>query len=441
MKKNNERVNPGYKMTPLGVIPEDWEQVTVSKCFKFVKSYPISRDGLTRSNYDSATFCIHYGDIHSFYQTAFLDFSTQANIPQIEGNKNNLSEKDYLIDGDIVMADVSEDYEGIGKNVVVMNIGGKIAVGGLHTIVLRCIDNSVDKYFSAHIFDGEAIRNELRKKATGISVYSVSKASLNALLLNLPPISEQKAIAKILSTWDEAIDKTRQLIEQKELRKKALMQQLLTGKKRLKGFTGEWRWVRLGSVFSEILTTNNGGDHEVMTISARRGFISQNAKFNRVIAGDSLGKYKLILYHDFAYNKGNSITYKMGCIYRLEDQESAVVPFVYICFRSTPQVCSNFYKHWFLASGLDRQLNRIITSGARSDGLLNVNSQDFFALRVIYPTLEEQKAIGEILQKADEELILEKQKLEQLKLQKKSLMQVLLTGKKRTINLTIDITN
>ena len=185
-------------------------------------------------------------------------------------------------------------------------------------------------------------------------------------------------------------------------------------------------------VFDRIYNINDGDDkHSVMTISAKRGLISQEDKFDRVIAGDSLKKYTLLSKNDFAYNKGNSKTYQMGCIYQLEDIESALVPFVYICFSPTEKVYSAFYKHWFLAHGLDRQLNRIITSGARGDGLLNVNTDEFFKLKIPYPTLEEQTGIAQVLQAASNEVRVLRNKLDKLKEQKKGLMQVLLTGKKR----------
>jgi type I restriction enzyme S subunit len=111
--------------------------------------------------------------------------------------------------------------------------------------------------------------------------------------------------------------------------------------------------------------------------------------------------------------------------------ESALVPFVYICFNPTGLVDSKFYKHWFFAHGLDRQLKKIITSGARGDGLLNVNTDDFFNLKVPYPPKEEQTAIAQVLQAADKEIQLLKAKSEKLREQKKGMMQVLLTGKKR----------
>lgn len=273
---------------------------------------------------------------------------------------------------------------------------------------------------------------QLHKLADTSTIPQINNKHIIPYLFSLPPLPEQKAIARVLGTADEAIHTTEKLIAQKELRKKWLMQQLLTGKKRLKGFSGEWKEMRLGKLFNQIRNVNDGGDsHSIMTISSKRGLISQEDKFDRVIAGESLKKYTQLSKGDFAYNKGNSKTYPMGCIYRLEEKESALVPFVYTCFSPTELVDGLFYKHWFLAHGLDRQLNKIITSGARGDGLLNVNSDEFFKLKVPHPDKEEQTTIAQVHQVADKEINLLKAKAAKLREQKKGLMQVLLTGKVR----------
>jgi type I restriction enzyme S subunit len=289
-------------------------------------------------------------------------------------------------------------------------------------------------FFEDYLFHNLDFRyDELRQLSTGEG----GRGGLNLNIINsvkipIPPLPEQHAIAKVLGKMDEAINANNQLIAQKALRKKWLMQNLLTGKKRLKGFSGEWKEIKLGKLFNEIKSVNDGATtHSIMTISSKRGLISQEDKFARVIAGDSLKKYTQLTKNDFAYNKGNSKTYPMGCIYQLEVNESALVPFVYICFSPTELVDSKFYKQWFLAYGLDRQLKKIITSGARGDGLLNVNKHNFFNLKTIYPPKEEQTAIAQILQAADKELSLLKAKTDKLKEQKKGMMQVLLTGKKR----------
>ncbi|MBO6515218.1 MAG: restriction endonuclease subunit S [Bacteroidia bacterium] len=246
-----------------------------------------------------------------------------------------------------------------------------------------------------------------------------------------PSLKEQSKIAEILSTWDEAIEQTQKLIEQLKQRKKGLMQQLLTGKKRLKGFSGEWGSVKMKDLFEEVRDRNDGGDHEPLTISAKSGFISQKMKFDKIIAGSSLSKYIKLQKGDFSYNKGNSKTYQMGCVFLLEKFDTAVVPFVYISFRKKGGVHNVFYKHWFAAHGLDRQLKAIITSGARGDGLLNVNKRDFFNLIVPQLPLDEQIEIASVIENATHEINRHEEKLNLLIEQKKGLMQQLLTGQKR----------
>ena len=247
----------------------------------------------------------------------------------------------------------------------------------------------------------------------------------------VPPFPEQQKITKILSTWDNAIEKQAKLIEKLELRKRGLMQQLLTGKKRVPGYTKKWETKKIKEIFQPVEDINNGYNHIPMTISARLGLISQQEKFDRVIAGDSLKKYTLIKHGDFVYNKGNSNLYEMGCIYQLETEQSAVVPFVYICFRSNGDINSDFYKYFFLNHGLDRLLKKIISSGARGDGLLNVNKEDFFELTVPYTSIEEQAAISKVIKAADLALNTAKTKRNFFIKQKKALMQQLLTGKTR----------
>jgi type I restriction enzyme S subunit len=310
-----------------------------------------------------------------------------------------------------------------------LNIANEEYCVGRGVAAIRAKKNSNHSFLN---FQVENIVSKILALTTGSTFPNIDSKSLRGIKVSLPSLPEQKSIAHILSLMDAAINSCNSLIAKKELQKKWLMQNLLTGKKRLKGFDGDWQQVKLRELFTEIKNVNDGGDsHSVMTISSKQGLISQEDKFDRVIAGDSLKKYTQLKKGDFAYNKGNSKTYQMGCIYQLEEKESALVPFVYICFSPTEMIDSKFYKHWFFAHGLDRQLKKIISSGARGDGLLNVNTDDFFNLKVPFPSKEEQTAIAEVLQATDKELQLLKAKTDKLKEQKKGLMQVLLTGKKR----------
>lgn len=218
----------------LGIINDKWKTIKLGDIFEFIKSYSISRDGLTKSTNENLIYCIHYGDIHSFYETDFLDFSDQQSIPQIIDEAQIIYEKDYLKEGDIIMADASEDYKGVGEAIEVLNLEKKTAVGGLHTIVLRDYSGETRSIFRGYLFANESVRNKLRTKATGTSVYSVTKSTLESLTLLLPPVKEQKAIAQVLQAADKEIQLLKTKTEKLREQKKGLMQVLLTGTKRLK---------------------------------------------------------------------------------------------------------------------------------------------------------------------------------------------------------------
>jgi type I restriction enzyme S subunit len=408
IQMNTTQNNNQYKNSPLGLIPEDWEVKRFGEISKVNQGLQIQiEDRLTEEVANS----YKYITIQYLNKGKDIEFILNP-TPSVLCNDDDVLMTRTGNTG-IVVSDVSGVFH---NNFFKINFDRQV----------------LNKVFLIEYLRSNKTQHTLLIKAGVGTIPDLNHKDFYSIFLPIPPVPEQTAIANCLSTWDKTIATQTQIIAQKELRKKALMQQLLSGKERLKGFSGEWKEVRLKDVFDEIKETNDGElSHTVMTISSKLGLISQQDKFDRVIAGDSLKKYTLIKKGSFAYNKGNSKTYQMGCVFQLEEINSALVPFVYICFKPSDKVCSTFYKHWFSQHGLDRQLQKIITSGARGDGLLNVNTNDFFKLKIIFPTKEEQTAIANILQCGDEEIQILKMKLQQLKEQKKGLMQVLLTGKKR----------
>ncbi len=223
--KQNDRLKTDYG---------EWKTVLLGDVFKFVKSYAISRGGLSKMNCQNLTYCIHYGDIHALYESDFLNFSAQQSIPQIIDQDQVINERDFLKEGDVIMADASEDYDGVGEAVEVVNLQSKTAVGGLHTIVLRANPAWIAEIFRGYLFASEPVRNELRRLATGTSVYSVAKTTLQSLSLNIPTaLKEQAAIAHVLQSADKEIQLLKTKTEKLREKKKWLMQVLLTGKRRL----------------------------------------------------------------------------------------------------------------------------------------------------------------------------------------------------------------
>lgn len=264
-------------------------------------------------------------------------------------------------------------------------------------------------------------KHKLTCLGNGSTFLEISKTDFENFKIPTPPLPEQRAIAKILSTWDSAIQTTQDLISQKEAEKKWLMQNLLTGKKRLKGFSGEWREQKLSELFERVIRKNNEGNTTVVTISAQRGFIRQTDFFNKNIASEVTENYFLVEKGEFCYNKSYSNGYPWGATKRLKDFDKAVVTTLYICFgvKNEKETNPEFFEQYFNANKLDSGLMKIAHEGGRAHGLLNVTPSDFFSLKVTIPNIKEQTAIAQVLQTADKEITLLKTKLEQQKLQKK----------------------
>jgi len=410
-----QHIPAGYKLSPLGPIPEDWEVKRLGDLCENKGDY-----GLNAPATDYSVNLPTYLRITDIDDNGNFIHSTKKSV-------DNLSAKEYYLkDGDIVFARTGAT---VGKTYLYDVRDGQLVYAGFLIKFSPNPNKLIPYYLKAHT-ETKDYTNWVAITSQRSGQPGINAAEYCSLKLAIPPIEEQERICNVLQLWDTAISKQAQLVEKLTLRKRGLMQQLLTGKKRLKGFGGEWGYHKIQDHFTEIRDKNDGKGHIPMTISAKVGLVSQTHKFDRIVAGNSLDKYTLLHKGDFAYNKGNSNLYEMGCIYRLKE-ESAVVPFVYICFRVVDDTCCEFYQQFFINHGLDKQLKQIITSGARGDGLLNVNSEDFMALKIPYPPIKEQQAIASILNNADKEIELANKKLARLQEEKKGLMQVLLTGKKR----------
>lgn len=292
----------------------------------------------------------------------------------------------------------------------------------------------VDSLFIFYFFKTVTILHRLKSYSYGITGdrLRLYYRDFAAVPVSLPPLPEQKKIAKILSVWDEAIEQTRRLIDAKKRRKKSLMQQLLTGKKRLWESTENWNEMSMKELFTRVTRNLSGNPSRVLSITATVGFVDQESKFSRLIAGKNINNYILLKRNEFAYNKGNSINYPQGCIYKLEEYDEGVVPNVYYCFKPASEKClPDFYKFYFEAGLLNPHLAKVINTGVRNDGLLNLHAEDFFKAPIRVPSLKEQEAIAKILYTATEEIHHLKMKLAALEKQKRGLMQKLLTGEIR----------
>ena len=303
---------------------------------------------------------------------------------------------------------------------------GKAAINTVPMSTNQGFKNIIPKNIDTDFLYYKILSEEkgLIKIANGSTFLEVSKTDFDNFHIAVPPLPEQQKIASILSTWDVAIDNFKAIIEELKVRNKGVTQKL---------FNKEFEKKHLSEIFERVTTKNSEKNQNVITISAQRGFIKQTDFFNKIIASDILDHYTLVKKGDFCYNKSYSNGYDWGATKRLNDFEKAVVTTLYICFRlkDENQNSGDFFEYYFESGILYKGLSKVANEGGRAHGLLNVTSSDFFNIKIGVPTFEEQKAIANILDKATQELKQYEQKLQTLQLQKKGLMQQLLTGKVR----------
>ena len=162
-----------------------------------------------------------------------------------------------------------------------------------------------------------------------------------------------------------------------------------------------------------------------VSISAGIGFVPQSEKFGRDISGNQYQLYTLVRDGDFVYNKGNSLKFPEGCIYLLQGWGQVAAPNVFICFRLKDGYSNDFFQNCFEANLHGKQLKKHITSGARSNGLLNISKDAFFGVQIPTPNLQEQQKIADCLSSLDELITAQARKVDALKTHKKGLMQQL----------------
>ena len=177
--------------------------------FKVTNSF--SRENL---NYETGNIKnIHYGDIHTKFQTLF-DIEKEL-VPYINGEISliRISEDYYCQEGDIVFADASEDLNDVGKSIEIVNLNGEKLLSGLHTLLARPNKKYFHKGFNGYLFKSVNVRNQIKKEAQGSKVLSINVGRISNLKLSFPSIEEQQKISSLLSLIDERISKSMKIIE------------------------------------------------------------------------------------------------------------------------------------------------------------------------------------------------------------------------------------
>lgn len=368
--KNN--ILQGYKDSAVGIIPEEWEVKRLGEvCVTFKSGTTITSQSIRRMG----LYPVYGGNGLRGYADSYTHDGTYILIGRqgaLCGNINFVSGKTYI----------SEHA---------------IAVQPDETTSIRYLRYKLD-FWNLNRFSESSAQ-------PGLSVEKLVRYRLA-----IPPLAEQKKIAEILCTWDDAIEKQSKLIEKLELRKRGLMQRLLTGKIRLPGFTEPWINIRIG----ELCLMKRG---EIL--------VSDDYIFGDipVIAG---GK-EPAGFHNISNRNGNIITISSsgasaGFVAFYEKPIFATDCFT---ISSSEKYNVRFFYYYLMMS--QERIYRLQSGGAQP----HVHPKDLAPMMLRIPSLEEQNAVVKIILSSDKEIEIQRKKLEALRQQKQGLMQQLLTGKTR----------
>lgn len=297
--------------------------------------------------------------------------------------------------------------------------------------------------FLNYVLNSKYCLKEIAKRAIGTtSVAAIYWRDLATMWLPLPPGPEQRKIADILSTWDEAIETLDALITAKTRQKQALMQQLLTGKARVKGFDvsggktksdrygvypADWKKVALAEIIQEVSARNAGGQNlPVLSCTKHRGLVLSQEYFGKRVHAEDTSGYRVVQRGEFAYATNHI---EEGSIGYQNLVDSGLVSPIYTVFKTKGEI-DDKYLFRVLKSPLLIHFYQINTS-ASVDRRGSLRFDEFSRIRIWIPSKPEQLAIAAILDTADHELTLLRTQRQTLDQQKRGLMQRLLTGKIR----------
>ncbi len=188
------------------------------------------------------------------------------------------------------------------------------------------------------------------------------------------------------------------------------------------GFIGFWEPRKLGDVCSRVQGNDGRMELPTLTISAANGWMKQEDRFSGNIAGKEQKNYTLLHKGELSYNHGNSKLAKYGTVFSLQTYEEALVPRVYHSFK-VEIGNADFIEYSFATKIPDRELKKLISSGARMDGLLNIGYNDFMGIKIMLPSTSEQVKIAEYFRSLDHLITLQERKCKVLQKLKKCMLQ------------------
>ena len=280
--------------------------------------------------------------------------------------------------------------------------------------------------------NGAEIENQLRKIVSSGArmdgLLNISFDEYTSVSVLLPSTEEQDCIADFFRQLDNLITLHQRKYDKLTNVKKSMLEKMFpkngsnVPEIRFKGFTEAWEQRKLCDVVKEITRNDPESEAPIMMITANNGFIEQSERYAFNNAGESLKKYILLKKGELAYNHGASKLRPYGSCFALTTAENARIPFVYHCFSAENQN-AEFMSIELNGAEIENQLRKIVSSGARMDGLLNISFDEYTSVSVLLPSTEEQDCIADFFRQLDNLITLHQRELEKLKNLKKACLE------------------
>ncbi|CAM3474540.1 restriction endonuclease subunit S [Flavobacterium chungbukense] len=431
----------GYKETKLGWIPEEW---VVKKFTDFAsrhKKWSITGGpfGSDLKTSDYAENGVRIIQLQNIGDGAFID--DYKIFTSIQKADKLISSNIYP--GDIILSKMGEP---VARACFIPNTDNRYVMAS-DGIRLSIDERTFDSKFVHDYINSSFFRKSAKKVSTGSTRQRIGLPILKKLDVICPPLSEQKVIADCLSIWDRSIEIQTKLIKSKKERRKALMQQLLTGKIRLKGFEKEkgnhstklglqipcdWKIIKVKDLFEERKETSDDQlKFPLFSLTIEKGITNKTDRYERsfLLRDQESNLYKLVYPNDIVFNPMNL---RFGSIAKSTLNIIVSVSAYYNSLKTKiNNVDINYYEALFKTPLFINFYDRIAIGSLNEKK--RVHLSNFLELDIPYPSFEEQNAIVAILNTAEKEIKMEKLKLVDLQKQKKGLMQQLLTGKVRLV--------
>ena len=383
---------------------DEWRQINLKETFIYLSTNSLSREQLSDKGILKN---LHYGDIHRKYNSIVNE---NDDITTYVKDLNYINKYEKIKENDLIFADASEDYDGIGKAVEVINIKND-TISGLHTILAREKEKIFAPMFKGYYFNSYIIHNQIRVLANGFKVYGISKDSINKLNVKIPTINEQKKIANTLNLLDKKIELQSRKIEDLKLFKKGLINSI--------GKNIEIEKIPLKNILEEQNhKTIKNNEYEILS-STSKGIYLQKDYFNKQAASDNNVGYKILKKNQLVLSPQNLW---MGNININSKYNIGIVSPSYKIFDINNNIDIDFFDYW-IKSPKALYEYKISSEQGASIVRRNLNMDLFYEIKVDIPKGKMQNKLGKIIKLLNLKIQYNENLLQKLQELKKGLMQ------------------